>query len=43
MDHETARLVALHEAGRRQKDIAESPSAVWHCLRRLGLRGPGSR
>jgi DNA-binding IclR family transcriptional regulator len=37
---ETARLVQLYEAGLPQKEIAEllgrSPSAVWHCLRRLG-------
>ena len=37
---ETARLVALYEVGLSQKDIAvqlwRSPSAVWHCLRRLG-------
>ena len=37
---ETAQLVALYEVGLSQKDIAEqlgrSPSAVWHCLRRLG-------
>ena len=37
---ETARLVELYEAGLTQKNIAEqlgrSPSAVWHCLRRLG-------
>jgi transposase len=40
---ETAQLVALYDAGLAQKDIAErlakSPSAVWHCLRRLGLVG----
>jgi DNA-binding CsgD family transcriptional regulator len=37
---ETARLVQLYEAGLPQKEIAQrlgrSPSAVWHCLRRLG-------
>jgi DNA invertase Pin-like site-specific DNA recombinase len=37
---ETARLLELFEDGMAQKDIAErlgrSPSAVWHCLRRLG-------
>jgi hypothetical protein len=37
---ETARLVQLYGAGLPQKDIAQrlgrSPSAVWHCLRRLG-------
>jgi transposase-like protein len=37
---EITRMVALHEAGLLQKDIAEqigrSRSAVWHCLRRLG-------
>ncbi|HEY6686215.1 MAG TPA: helix-turn-helix domain-containing protein [Propionibacteriaceae bacterium] len=37
---DTARLVQLYEAGLPQKDIAQrlgrSPSAVWHCLRRLG-------
>jgi DNA-binding NarL/FixJ family response regulator len=37
---ETARLIQLYEAGLPQKDIAQrlgrSPSAVWHCLRRLG-------
>lgn len=42
---ETAQLVALHEVGLSQKDIAEqlgrSPSAVWHCLRRAGLAGKG--
>jgi hypothetical protein len=40
---ETAQLVALHEAGLSQVDIAERlgrrPSAVWHCLRRLGFVG----
>jgi len=40
---EITRLVELSEAGLSQKDIAErlgrSPSAVWHCLRRLGLGG----
>jgi hypothetical protein len=40
-ESDTAQLVALHEAGLSQKDIAEhlgcSPSAVWHCLRRAGL------
>jgi hypothetical protein len=40
---ETAQLVALHDAGLSQKDIAlrlgRSPSAVWHCLRRLGMVG----
>jgi len=40
---ETARLVELYESGLAQKEIAErldrSPSAVWHCLRRLGLLG----
>jgi DNA-directed RNA polymerase specialized sigma subunit len=40
---ETAQLVALYEEGLSQKDIAErldrSPSAIWHCLRRLGLTG----
>jgi DNA-binding CsgD family transcriptional regulator len=40
---ETARLIALYEAGLSQKDIAvrlgRSPSAVWHCLRRKGLVG----
>ena len=40
---ETANLVALFEAGLPQKDIAKrlgrSPSAVWHCLHRLGLVG----
>jgi hypothetical protein len=39
-DSETAQLVALHAAGISQKAIAErlgrSPSAVWHCLHRLG-------
>jgi|SRR5829696_7752067 len=38
---ELARLVVLFQAGLTQRDIAEqldrSPSAVWHCLRRLGL------
>jgi DNA-binding Lrp family transcriptional regulator len=38
---ETAQMIELYEAGMSQKDIAErlgrSPSAVWHCLRRLGL------
>jgi transposase len=38
---EAARVGQLYEAGLRQKDIAErlgrSPSAVWHCLHRLGL------
>jgi hypothetical protein len=38
---QTAQLIALHEAGLSQKDIARrlrrSPSAVWHCLRRMGL------
>jgi hypothetical protein len=38
---ETASVRTLYEAGLTQKDIAErlgrSPSAVWHCLRRLGL------
>jgi DNA-binding NarL/FixJ family response regulator len=37
---ETAQLVALYEQGLSQKDIADrlgrSPSAIWHCLRRLG-------
>jgi Homeodomain-like domain len=37
---EAAHLVKLYEAGLPQKDIAaqlgRSPSAVWHCLRRLG-------
>jgi DNA-binding NarL/FixJ family response regulator len=37
---ETARLVQLYEAGLPQKDIAQrlgrSPSAVSHCVRRLG-------
>lgn len=40
---ETAKLVALYEAGLPQKDIAErlrrSPGTVWHCLRRVGLVG----
>jgi DNA-directed RNA polymerase specialized sigma24 family protein len=40
---QTALLVALYEAGLSQVDIAErlgrSPSAVWHCLRRLGFVG----
>lgn len=40
---ERAQLVALHEEGWSQKDIAErldrSPGAIWHCLRRLGLTG----
>jgi DNA-directed RNA polymerase specialized sigma24 family protein len=40
---ETARIVELYEAGLTQKEIGErlgrSPSAVWHCLRRLGLVG----
>jgi hypothetical protein len=39
---ETAELVALYEAGLPQKEIAErlgrTPSAIWHCLRRLKLR-----
>jgi DNA-binding NarL/FixJ family response regulator len=38
---QTAQLIALHEAGLSQKDIAErlgrSPSAVWHYVRRMGF------
>jgi DNA-directed RNA polymerase specialized sigma24 family protein len=40
-ESETAQLLALYKTGLPQKDIAErlgrSPSAVWHCLRRLEL------
>jgi hypothetical protein len=40
---QTAVPVALYEAGLSQVDIAERlgrrPSAVWHCLRRLGFVG----
>jgi len=38
-----AQLVALSQAGLSQKDIAarldRSPSAIWHCLRRVDLVG----
>jgi DNA-binding NarL/FixJ family response regulator len=38
---QTDQLIALYEAGLSQKEIAarlsRSPSAVWHCLRRVGL------
>jgi hypothetical protein len=38
---ETAELIRLFKTGLQQKHLAErlgrSPSAVWHCLRRLGL------
>lgn len=39
--NEKAQLLSLHRAGLSQREIAErlarSPSAVWHCLRRLRL------